>query len=143
MVLEFLSSAWWSALASIIVIDLVLAGDNAIVIGLAARNVPPAKQRVVVIWGTIGAIGVRILLTSVVVWLLKIPGFLVAGGLGLIYVAWKLTRGDAAADPDVEARQSVRGAIRTIIIADAIMGVDNVLAGLRWRCSSMDGGSPR
>ncbi len=128
MALEFLSSAWWSALASIIVIDLVLAGDNAIVIGLAARNVPPAKQRVVVIWGTIGAIGVRVLLTSVVVWLLKIPGFLVVGGFGLIYVAWKLTRDSGAAGHDIEARQSVRGAVQTIIIADAIMGVDNVLA---------------
>jgi YjbE family integral membrane protein len=124
---EFLSSAWWSALASIIVIDLVLAGDNAIVIGLAARNVPPERRRMVVLWGTAGAIGVRILLTLVVVWLLRIPGFLVAGGAALCYIAWKLTRGD---DPGhaVEARTSVRGAIRTIVIADAVMGVDNVLA---------------
>jgi YjbE family integral membrane protein len=124
---EFLSSAWWSALASIIVIDLVLAGDNAIVIGLAARNVPRERQRIVVLWGTAGAIGVRILLTLVVVWLLRIPGFLVAGGAALCYIAWKLTRGG---DPGhaVEARTSVRGAIRTIVIADAVMGVDNVLA---------------
>jgi len=125
---EFLSSAWWSALASIIVIDLVLAGDNAIVIGLAARNVPTDKQRVVVLWGTVGAIVVRVLLTSVVVWLLKIPGFLTVGGLALIYVAWKLTHGDDDHGPQVAARTSVRGAIQTIVIADAVMGVDNVLA---------------
>jgi YjbE family integral membrane protein len=125
---EFLSPAWWSALASIIVIDLVLAGDNAIVIGLAARNVPADKQRVVVLWGTVGAIAVRILLTSVVVWLLKIPGFLTVGGLALIYVAWKLTHGDDDHGPQVAARTSVRGAIQTIVIADAVMGVDNVLA---------------
>ena len=125
---EFLSPAWWSALASIIVIDLVLAGDNAIVIGLAARNVPADKQRVVVLWGTVGAIAVRVLLTSVVVWLLKIPGFLTVGGLALIYVAWKLTHGDGGEGPQVAARDSVRGAIQTIIIADAVMGVDNVLA---------------
>src|SRR5436190_13508102 len=70
------TAAWFSALASIVVIDLILAGDNALVIGLAARNVPPALQRRVVLWGTVGAIGVRALLTGVVVWLLKIPGFM-------------------------------------------------------------------
>ena len=124
---EFLSAAWWSALASIVVIDLVLAGDNALVIGLAARNVPRERQRVVVLWGTAGAIAVRIVLTLAVVWLLRIPGFLVAGGGALIYVAWKLTRG-AGGGHAIEARDSVRGAIRTIVIADAVMGVDNVLA---------------
>ncbi len=125
---EFLSSAWWSALLSIIVIDLVLAGDNAIVIGLAARNVPPDRQRVVVLWGTAGAIIVRILLTSVVVWLLKIPGFLIVGGLALVWIAWKLTQGGDGHGPQVAARDSVRGATQTIVIADAVMGVDNVLA---------------
>ena len=106
---EFLSSAWLSALASIIVIDLVLAGDNAIVIGLAARNVPAAQQHRVIVWGTVGAIGVRILLTSVVVWLLKIPGFLLVGGLALIWVAWKLTRESTVPGHDIAARHSVRG----------------------------------
>ena len=124
---ELFSAPWFSALASIIVIDLILAGDNAIVIGLAARNVPPPMQRRVILWGTVGAIVVRALLTAIVVWLLKIPGFLLIGGLALVYVGWKLTH-DGRDDPSIEAKRSVRGAVQTIIIADAVMGVDNVLA---------------
>ena len=120
--------AGWSALLAIIVIDLVLAGDNAIVIGLAARNVPRERQRKVVLWGTAGAIVVRVLLTGVVVWLLKIPGFLLVGGAALVWIAWKLTQGGGGDGPAVKSEQSVGGAIRTIIIADAVMGVDNVLA---------------
>src|SRR6478672_555557 len=93
---EIFSAPWFSALASIIVIDLILAGDNALVIGLAARNVPAALQRRVILWGTAGAIVVRALLTVIVVWLLKIPGFLLIGGLALIYIAWKLTHDSGA-----------------------------------------------
>jgi len=118
---------WWSALAAIVLIDLVLAGDNAIVIGLAARNVPRELQRRVILWGTAGAIGVRVALTGVVVWLLKIPGFLVVGGLALIWIGWKLTQGGGETR-DIASATSVRDAIRTIVVADAVMGVDNVLA---------------
>ena len=125
---ELFSPPWFSALASIIVIDLILAGDNAIVIGLAARNVPVASQRRVIVWGTFGAIAVRAVLTAIVVWLLKIPGFLLIGGLALVYVGWKLTHDGGRDDAAVAARSSVRGAVQTIIIADAVMGVDNVLA---------------
>ena len=124
---ELFSSAWFSALGAIILIDLVLAGDNALVIGLAARNVPPAMQKKVVLWGTIGAIAIRALLTMVVVYLLKIPGFLVIGGIALIYIGWKLTQDDGG-DHEIKAATSVRGAVQTIIVADAVMGVDNVLA---------------
>lgn len=126
---ELFSPPWFSALASIIVIDLILAGDNAIVIGLAARNVPASLQRRVIAWGTVGAIVVRALLTAIVVWLLKIPGFLLVGGLALVYVGWKLTHDGGAKDETaVAAKSSVRGAVQTIVIADAVMGVDNVLA---------------
>jgi len=125
---ELWSAAWFSALASIVLIDLVLAGDNAIVIGLAARNVPPALQRRVILWGTAGAIIVRALLTGVVVWLLDIPGFLLVGGAALVYIGWKLTHDDGGKGHAIEARTSFRGAIQTIIVADAVMGVDNVLA---------------
>jgi YjbE family integral membrane protein len=118
---------WWSALAAIIVIDLVLAGDNALVIGLAARNVPADKQRRVVLWGTVGAIAVRLLLTAVVVWLLRIPGFLFIGGLALVWIGWKLTHGGAE-HQEVAPATSMRAAIQTIVVADAVMGVDNVLA---------------
>ena len=125
---EPFTSAWFSALATIIVIDIVLAGDNALVIGLAARNVPRELQRRVVLWGTAGAIGVRVLLTLVVVWLLKVPAFLLIGGIALVYVGWKLTQDKHDAAQAIRAQQSVRGAIGTIVVADAVMGVDNVLA---------------
>eukprot|EP01041_Mallomonas_annulata_P030813 gene30813-53023_t len=88
--MEFLSTAWWSALLAIILIDLVLAGDNAIVIALAARNLPPHLKRKAIVWGTIGAIAVRSVMTVGVVWLLQIPGLMLAGGLGLLWVAYKL-----------------------------------------------------
>jgi YjbE family integral membrane protein len=126
---DLFSHPWWSALLAIIVIDLVLAGDNAVVIGLAARNVPREHQRRVILWGTFGAIAVRVLLTSVVVWLLKIPGFLLVGGLALAWIGWRLT--DDVGGPgghEIAARTSIRGAVQTIVVADAVMGVDNVLA---------------
>ena len=124
---DLFTPAWFSALATIVLIDLVLAGDNAIVIGLAARSVPREKQRRVVLWGTAGAIIVRALLTFVVVWLLRIPAFLLIGGLALVYIGRKLTQnGDD--EHRVEAPGSVAGAVRTIVIADAVMGIDNVLA---------------
>ena len=88
--MDFLSSEYLSALLAIIVIDLVLAGDNAIVIGLAARRLPKDQQKKVIIWGTIGAIAIRALATLVVVWLLKIPGLLLIGGVLLIWIAYKL-----------------------------------------------------
>jgi YjbE family integral membrane protein len=124
---ELFSPAWFSALGAIILIDLVLAGDNALVIGLAARNVPPEMQKKVVLWGTVGAIAIRAVLTMVVVYLLKIPGFLVIGGVALVYIGWKLTQ-DNGGDHEIKAATSVRGAVQTIIVADAVMGVDNVLA---------------
>ena len=124
---EIFSPAWFSALGAIILIDLVLAGDNALVIGLAARNVPPAMQKKVVLWGTLGAIAIRAALTMVVVYLLRIPGFLVIGGIALVYIGWKLTQ-DNSGGHEIKAATSVRGAVQTIIVADAVMGVDNVLA---------------
>ena len=85
--MELFSVPWWSALLAIILIDLVLAGDNAIVIALAARNLPPEHQNKAIIWGTVGAIAVRSAMTVGVVWLLKIPGLMLVGGLGLLWVA--------------------------------------------------------
>lgn len=77
--MEFLSGPWWSALLVIILIDLVLAGDNAIVIALAARNLPPTLQKKAIVWGAVGAIAVRSVMTLGVVWLLKIPGLMLVG----------------------------------------------------------------
>ena len=126
--MEFLSPAWWSALAAIVLIDLVLAGDNAILIALAARRLPPHAQRLAILWGALGAIAVRSLMTLAAVWLLKIPGLMAVGGVALFWIAWKLTRGDAAEDDDEGGSPATFwSAIRTIVIADALMGIDNVI----------------
>lgn len=126
--MEMFSTPWWSALLAIIIIDLVLAGDNAIVIALAARKLPPALQKKAIIWGTVGAIVVRSAMTLVVVWLLKIPGLMLVGGLGLIWIAYKLLAdsGDEGGHEDMKVN-GFWGAMKTIIIADALMGIDNVL----------------
>ncbi|BBW97341.1 TerC family protein [Geobacillus icigianus] len=125
--MEWVSPEFWTALLSIIIIDLLLAGDNAIVIGLAARNLPKHQQKKAVVWGTAGAVVIRALATMFVLWLLKIPGLLLVGGVLLVWIAYKLLIEGKSHD-DVEAGGSLWGAIRTIIIADALMGLDNVLA---------------
>lgn len=117
-----------TALLSIVVIDLVLAGDNAIVIALAARNLPPHLQKKAIVWGTIGAVVVRSAMTIGVVWLLKIPGLLLVGGLALVWIAYKLLAAEDDGDEHGAGATSLVGAMKTIIIADAVMGVDNVLA---------------
>ncbi|CAG9169049.1 TerC family protein [Cupriavidus pampae] len=117
-----------TALLSIVVIDLVLAGDNAIVIALAARNLPPHLQKKAIVWGTVGAVVVRSAMTIGVVWLLKIPGLLLVGGLALVWIAYKLLSAEDNGDEHGAGATSLVGAMKTIIIADAVMGVDNVLA---------------
>ncbi len=125
----FIEPEFWSALAAIVVIDLVLAGDNAIVIALAARNLPKALQRRAVLWGTVGAVVVRASLTVAVLWLLQVPGLMLAGGVLLVWIAYKLLAGeDGGRDHDVAPAMSFWAAMRTIVVADAVMGLDNVLA---------------
>ena len=88
--MDILSAEFLSALAAIVVIDLVLAGDNAIVIALAARSLPQHLQKRAIVWGTVGAIVVRSAMTLVVVWLLKIPGLMLVGGALLVWIAYRL-----------------------------------------------------
>ena len=125
--MEFLSAPWWSALLAIILIDLVLAGDNAIVIALAARHLPDKLKRKAIIWGTVGAIAVRSVMTLGVVWLLKIPGLMLVGGLGLVWIAYKLLADEGSGHQDGPVATTFWGAMKTIVVADALMGVDNVL----------------
>ena len=125
--MEFLSTAWWSALLAIILIDLVLACDNAIVIALAARNLPPHLQRKAIAWGTVGAIVVRSAMTVGVVWLLKIPGLMLVGGLGLVWIAYRLLADQGGGKDHGPIASTFWGAMKTIVVADALMGVDNVL----------------
>jgi YjbE family integral membrane protein len=117
-----------SALAAIVVIDLVLAGDNAIVIALAARNLPKHLQRRAIVWGTLGAIALRASLTVGVLWLLGIPGLSLAGGALLAWIAYQLLAGnDNGRAHDVRPASGFWSAMRTIVVADAVMGLDNVL----------------
>ncbi|MGW8957306.1 TerC family protein [Paenibacillus sp. NPDC055715] len=124
--MDFLSIEFLTALLSIIIIDLVLAGDNAIVIGLAARNVEKANQKKVIIWGTVGAVVIRVIATLLVTYLLEIYGLRLIGGLALIYIAYKLLVEEKK--HEISATHQMWAAIRTIIIADTMMGLDNVLA---------------
>ena len=125
--MELFSVPWWSALLAIILIDLVLAGDNAIVIALAARNLPPEHQNKAIMWGTVGAIVIRSAMTVGVVWLLKIPGLMLVGGLGLLWIAYKLITDTSENEHQGGTATTFWGAMKTIIVADALMGVDNVL----------------
>ncbi|WP_046178295.1 TerC family protein [Domibacillus tundrae] len=115
-----------TALFAIIMIDLVLAGDNAILIGLAARKLPKEQQKKVIFWGAVGAIIIRMIATLLVVYLLELPGLRLVGGILLIWIAYKLLIEEE--EHEVTAADSLWGAIKTIIIADALMGLDNVLA---------------
>lgn len=124
---ELFSATFFLALINIVFIDLILAGDNAIVIGMAARKLPHSVQKKAIIYGTAGAVTLRILATVVVVWLLGIPWLLAVGGLLLIFIAYKVLADDGNHD-SVEAKDKLWPAVRTIIIADAAMGLDNVIA---------------
>ena len=128
--MEILSIEFLYALLAIIVIDLVLAGDNAIVIALAARSLPPHLQKQAIVWGAVGAIAVRSAMTLVVVWLLKIPGLLLVGGALLIWIAYRLLLPENGESDGENVRPAVSfwGAIQTIVVADMVMGLDNVLA---------------
>ena len=125
--MELFTAPWWSALLAIILIDLVLAGDNAIVIALAARNLPPPLQKKAIAWGAAGAIVVRSAMTVGVVWLLKIPGLMLLGGLGLLWIAYRLLADTDDKPHDSPMVSTFWGAMKTIVVADALMGVDNVL----------------
>jgi YjbE family integral membrane protein len=126
--MEFLSAPWWSALLAIILINLLLAGDNAVVIALAARNLPPRLRTKAIVWGTVGAIIVRSAMTLAIVWLLQIPGLMLAGGLGLLWIAYKLLLTGSHEGPgDGPVATTFWRAMMTIVAADALMGVDNVL----------------
>ncbi|RKP55243.1 TerC family protein [Cohnella endophytica] len=124
---DLLGLDFWSILLTIVFIDLLLAGDNAIVIGLAARNLPKEMQKSAVLWGTAGAVVIRVVATMLVVSLLKIPFLLAIGGILLLWIAYKLlVQGDA--HDEVKPGSTLWAAVRTIIIADAAMGLDNVIA---------------
>lgn len=126
--MDFSSSTFWVSLLQIIWIDLLLSGDNAVVIALACRSLPE-KQRKVGIWlGASAAIGLRIIFALVVTYLLAVPYLKVIGGLLLFWIAIKLAMGEEEEHSDIAASDSLWKAVRTIAIADAVMSLDNVIA---------------
>lgn len=119
---------WIVPLFSIIMINLILSGDNALVIALASRSLPKDQQKKAVFWGGAGAIGLRIILTLFAVVLLQVPYLQLAGGLLLLWVAIKLISGEHDDYHDIQASSNLWGAVKTILIADLVMSLDNVIA---------------
>jgi YjbE family integral membrane protein len=111
-------------LIKLIIINIVLSGDNAIVIALACRNLPSHQA---IFWGSIGAIGLRLVLTFLAVWLLQVPFVQISGGLLLLFIAIKLLKNEETGE-SIQSSAKISEAIKTIIIADLIMSLDNVLA---------------
>ena len=115
------------AMLQIIVIDILLAGDNAIVIGMAARNLPAHLQKKAIFWGTAGAIILRLVMAFLFVEALNnIPALRLVGGILLLWIGYKLVADDES-EHNIEAKDNLRAAITTIVIADGIMGIDNVI----------------
>lgn len=112
---------------AIILIDVVLGGENALVIAMAAKKLPEKLRRRAMVWGTFGAVAVRFVCVAALTYLLMIPGLRLVGGLMLIYIAWKLTSHNDN-HKDVKAAATFWGAMGTIVMADAVMGLDNALA---------------
>lgn len=125
--MEILSLQFVWALAAIILIDIVLGGENALVIAMAAKKLPEHLRKRAMLWGTIGAVAVRFICVAALTYLLMIPGLRLIGGLALIYIAWKLTSNNQD-HGNVTAANTFLGAMATIVMADAVMGVDNALA---------------
>ncbi|MFY9343919.1 MAG: TerC family protein [Planctomycetota bacterium] len=132
------AAAPWFQVLKIVLLDLLLAGDNAVVIALAVRLLPAREQRLGRLWGTAGAVALRIVFLALATWLLAIPWLQFGGGLLLVWIAWKLLSPaehgpvadmpDAPGEPPVRVADSLRAAIRIIIVADASMSLDNVIA---------------
>ncbi|BAN22230.1 TerC family protein [Caballeronia insecticola] len=125
--LEFFSTLHWGAVVQIIVIDILLGGDNAVVIALACRNLPDKQRTRGIVLGTLGAIVLRVVLIAFAVMLLDIPFLKFLGGLLLLWIGVKLMQPDHD-EHEISASDRLWAAVKTIIIADAVMSLDNVIA---------------
>src|SRR5919197_6191953 len=126
--LFFMDTEFWARLFGIVIIDLTLAGDNALVIALAVRTLPRRQQFWGRVWGTAGAVGLRLAFIAIATLLLRIPMLQLAGGLVLLWIAFRLVRKETGAEGHVRQGGSLWEAIWIIVVADAIMSIDNVLA---------------
>src|SRR5580765_6297042 len=125
--MDFSSAAFWAALGSIILANIVLSGDNAVVIAMAARSLPPHQQKKAIFWGSAAAIVMRIVLTLIAVEMLKWPYLKIVGALLLLYIGISLLAEDDG-EGDHKEIGGMAAAIRTILVADLVMSLDNVLA---------------
>lgn len=126
---EFLTASFWVAVGQIILIDILLGGDNAVVIALACRGLPVQQRRLGIIYGTAGAIALRVILIAFALALLAVPYLKLAGGLLLIWIGVKLlVPSQDKHRRDIGTSDKLWGAVRTVIVADLVMSVDNVLA---------------
>ncbi|MFV9474544.1 TerC family protein [Advenella sp. RU8] len=126
--LEFLQTLSWAAIFQIILIDILLGGDNAVVIALACRNLPKKQRMQGILWGTAGAIGLRVVLIAFALTLLTIPFLKIVGALMLVWVGVKLLIPEDDAHGNIEGSTSIMAAVKTIIVADFVMSLDNVIA---------------
>jgi YjbE family integral membrane protein len=125
---EFQTTAFWVGLWQIILVNIVLSGDNAVVIALAARSLPPRQQTQAVFWGAGAAVVMRIILTIVAVELLKWPWLKLTGAVLLLWIAVKLLMPEDGGEGKVDSSENLWAAIKTILIADLVMSLDNVIA---------------
>ena len=127
--MDFLTSpAFWLALGQIIIIDILLGGDNAVVIALACRKLPPEQRKKGIIFGTAGAIILRVILIAFAMVLLTVPLLKFVGAILLVWIGVKLLAPDDEAHGDIQGSDKLFAAIKTIIVADLVMSVDNVIA---------------
>jgi len=126
--MDLLLNLNWLAVGQIILIDILLGGDNAIVIALACRNLPPGMRLKGILWGTLGAVFIRIVLVVFAVGLLQIPYLKIAGGLLLFWIGIKLLAESDSGHDDIRGSERLLAAVKTIIVADLVMSIDNVVA---------------
>lgn len=126
--LEFLQTLSWAAVFQIILIDILLGGDNAVVIALACRNLPKKQRMQGILWGTAGAIFLRVVLIAFALTLLSIPFLKIVGALLLVWIGIKLLVPEDEGHDNIQGGATIMSAIKTIIIADFVMSLDNVIA---------------
>ena len=126
--MDFATGTFWAALGSIILANVVLSGDNAVVIAMAARSLPAHQQRRAIFWGSAAAIVLRIILTLIAVEMLKWPYLKIVGALLLLYIGISLLSEESGDNEGHHAIGTLTAAIRTILVADLVMSLDNVLA---------------
>ncbi|PKO36927.1 MAG: hypothetical protein CVU33_15855 [Betaproteobacteria bacterium HGW-Betaproteobacteria-6] len=128
MELDLTSAVFWIAVGQIVLIDIVLSGDNAVVIALACRNLSPEQRKMGIFWGVLGAVSLRVILTVFAALVMNLPWLKLVGGLLLLWIAVKLMLPEDEEGHDIASSANLWGAVKTIVVADFVMSLDNVIA---------------